>query len=92
MAGLGLLFAFMPLAKKLSNMQRSRQKAALEKTAVRTTHINETVTGIKMIKMYAWSELEADKRDRCQSEEVLRFTKHHDWMSRSVNPFFDGPL
>lgn len=70
MAGLGLLFAFVPVAKKLSNMQRSRQKETLKKTAVRTTHMNETVTGIKMIKMYAWLTPLIERVTKDRNEEL----------------------
>lgn len=54
LVGLGVMCLFVPVLGILTKKQRSHQKAAIAKTTVRTTHINETVFGVKMIKMYAW--------------------------------------
>ena len=54
LAGLGVMCLFVPVLGILTKKQRKHQKDAIAKTTVRTTHVNETVFGIKMIKMYAW--------------------------------------
>ena len=46
-----MMTGFVPVARWLANKQRAKQKEAVAMTQIRTTHMNETVFGIKMIKM-----------------------------------------
>jgi ABC-type multidrug transport system fused ATPase/permease subunit len=56
LVGLAVMFIFVPVLGILTKKQRKFQKGVVKQTATRTTHMNETVFGVKMIKMYAWVE------------------------------------
>jgi ABC-type multidrug transport system fused ATPase/permease subunit len=54
LCGVAVLLLFVPIMMMIGRAQRKRQQSVIKETGVRTTHLRETIYGIKMIKMYAW--------------------------------------
>ncbi|KAF7377873.1 ATP-binding cassette transporter [Mycena sanguinolenta] len=68
--GIGAMVAFYPLPRYVTKLQSSVQKQALEKTDSRVQTVSETMSVLRMIKMFGWEKQVYERISEKRAEEL----------------------
>ena len=72
MAGIGIMIVFMPLQGWVARIMRNLQKQQMKNKDARSRLINEIITNMKSIKLYAWGSAFMNKLNYVRNEQELK--------------------
>ncbi|KAF7377837.1 hypothetical protein MSAN_00207200 [Mycena sanguinolenta] len=89
--GMGAMMALFPLPSYVTKMQSSLQKQALGKTDSRVQTVSETMTVLRMIKMFGWENQIYERISEKREEELIwiwyrKLMSTASWVVNSVVP------